>query len=132
MDPLGLLSPEVMEEIVVNHPWHFLIWSAVVFFLGYQFGKRKAGFVTFYDLNRHQRSMLAKARDGPVGPVEVSFDVMELLDHGLIAEEHGYYVDMQSNAKRFVATVKGNRMLRYHPIGRRKAAHLFSEQAVNE
>ena len=119
MDPLGLLSPEVMESIVVEHPWHFIIWTAIVFFLGYQLGKRRSGSVTFYGLSKRQRSLLSHIASDSGEKLEIDSDILYLVDHELIAEEHGYDVDARCLPKRFVITAKGERMLKFHPMWRK-------------
>ena len=96
-----------------------IFWTAVVFFLGYQLGKRKSGSVTFYGLSKRQRFLLSHIASDSGEKLEIDSDILYLVDHELIAEEHGYDVDARCLPKRFVITAKGERMLRFYPMGRK-------------
>ena len=124
MDPFSLLSPEAMEELFVLHPWFFLLWSAITFCLGvivgWNAGKRFAGIPTFYDLTKRQRALLSNLRHDKQ-TVVCDGEVLELERQGLITEHMGFDV-LPKSTHTFSLTAKGNRMLNFHPIGRRISA----------
>ena len=121
-DLLDLLSPEAMEDMVLSHPWNFIVWSFFVFALGFFVGRHKSGIVTFYDLTKRQRAILAGLRRQGGVECAVDAEVIQLVSLGLSAEKHGYDVDFKSKPHPFMLTTDGNRMLNFHPIGRRISA----------
>lgn len=126
MDPFSLLSPEAMEELFVLHPFFFLIWSAITFcsgvIVGWQVGKRLAGIPTFYDLTKRQRFILANIRNGTDRLYAPDGDVIQLKTLGMIADANGYDIQAGNSPHDLILTAKGNRMLNFHPIGRRISA----------
>lgn len=122
MDPFSLLSPEVLEDMLIAHPWHFIGWSVLVayvaFKLGYYHGRHKSGILTYYDLSKRQRSILTSLSDDGTITLFCDEKVKELVDQGLIADRLGYDVIPESTCT-FVLTARGNRMLNHHPILRR-------------
>lgn len=122
MDFFSLLSPDALEEMLMSHPWHFVGWSALVlvvgFKAGYRYGRYKSGILTYYDLTKRQRSILASLRDGDSDSSTLRCDghVRDLVAQGLIACADGYDLDDRAETYEFILTSKGDRMLNCHPI----------------
>lgn len=124
----SLLNAEWVEYQAMNNTFAFAMWTLEMlligagagFVAGLTRGKRrtdhKADVTKFHDLTRRQRSILATLRKEQAEYV-CDADVMGLVSMGLIAESRGYNASPGSTYT-FSITAKGNRMMRFHPIGR--------------